>query len=105
MEFRKKSAHMTLCDNFLFQKGHLQLEVILLTEKMCHIAVIVLKRTNWRALHYYLTNLKPTFLQDLFKALCLTCVGCHFLKHLTELSIGIVDCNYSIFSFFIVSPH
>jgi hypothetical protein len=91
MEFRKKSAHMTLCHNFLFQKGHLQLKVILLAEKMCYAAVVILEGTNWGALCYYPMNLKPTFLQNLFEALCLTGVSCHSLGFFIELDLWIVN--------------
>ena len=49
MELWEENTIVTLVFDLLFQERYLQVEVVLLAEKVCHAAIIVLKGTNWEA--------------------------------------------------------
>src|SRR5712671_4178873 len=104
MKLREECTDMPPPFNFPLKEGLLQLEVILLAQKLCHATVSILKRANGIAFCTHALHVEATFLEHLLEAFCHTSLGGHALCLAMELGAWIIQWNYSVLLFSLFAP-
>ena len=104
MKFWEENTEVTFGLNLLFQERDLQVEVVLLAEKVGHATPCILEGTDWGAFCQHPSNIEAAFLQHLFEALWLTPFCCHFLQLPSEFNLGVIHWDHSIFLFSLFPP-